>query len=96
MISGISATQVVQLVAQKFTKVTLPFICSVENDLPSSKTIVEAGAGPVKSDTLVQPASINAAAASVDREKAVAKRREADARYIGFNLLGLYYETSSV
>ena len=42
--SGISATQVVQLVAQKLTSVTLPCKPWVLVVLPSSKTNSEAGA----------------------------------------------------
>ncbi|MOA44736.1 hypothetical protein D3C78_1670560 [compost metagenome] len=45
MISGISATQVVQLVAQKLTSVTLPCISAVVFWLPSSSTNVDEGAG---------------------------------------------------
>lgn len=88
MISGISATQVVQLVAQKLTNVTLPFICSVEKGFPSSMIMVEAGAKPVKSDTLLQPESIIAPPTAVDRERAIVKRREAEARCMFFNLMG--------
>ena len=44
MISGISATQVVQLVAQKLTRVTLPFRSAVDLLEPSSSTKVDAGA----------------------------------------------------
>ena len=43
-ISGISATHVVQLVAQKFTKVTLPLRSAVVCLLPSSSTKVDCGA----------------------------------------------------
>eukprot|EP01034_Spumella_vulgaris_P033922 gene33921-41841_t len=44
MISGISATQVVQLVAQKLTSVTLPRRSAVDWREPSSSTNVLSGA----------------------------------------------------
>ena len=43
--SGISATQVVQLVAQKFTRSTLPLKSEVDFVVPSSKMKEERGAG---------------------------------------------------
>jgi hypothetical protein len=42
--SGISATQVVQLVAQKFTKATFPCSCLALKVEPSSKTKEDSGA----------------------------------------------------
>jgi len=45
MTSGISATQVTQLVAQKLTSVTLPRSCCVVVLEPSSSTNCELGAG---------------------------------------------------
>lgn len=42
--SGISATQVVQLVAQKFSRNTFPCNCVVEILVPSSKTYEDSGA----------------------------------------------------
>lgn len=44
MICGISATQVVQLVAQKLTNVTFPRNCEVLVCEPSSKTKLDSGA----------------------------------------------------
>ena len=63
--SGISATQVVQLVAQKLTNTTLPRKSALRRVEPSSSTKVEAGAGdtPVPKTTQV-PKPATAAKAS--------------------------------
>ena len=60
----------VQLVAQKLTKVTLPFIASVVYWLPSNSTMVDAGARPVESAVSLQ----------ADRAIPIAKQVEIRAR----------------
>lgn len=50
MMRGISATQVVQLVAQKFTRVTLPLKSVVVFLLPSKRTKVVSGASVALAD----------------------------------------------
>ncbi len=65
MILGISATQVTQLVAQKFTKVTRPLNWDVDWLLPSSKTNFDSGAisVPELKNTALPTAKMAAAAA---------------------------------
>jgi hypothetical protein len=59
--------------------------------------MVDAGAAPVKSDTLLQPESIKPVPESTRREKAVAKRREIGARCsIVQSNRGIHHETSPV
>ena len=61
---GISATQVVQLVAQKLTRVTFPFKSAVVFVLPSSSTKVDSGAAcaPLQPDRFANPLSTSALA----------------------------------
>ena len=66
--SGISATQVVQLVAQKLTRVTLPRSCAVVWLEPSSSTKVDSGAAdwPLPSSAQVPTEAATASAAAIN------------------------------
>src|SRR2546426_4946000 len=85
MTLGISATQVTQLVAQKLTRVTLPFKSAVVFLLPSSNTKVDSGAdcAPLQPGRLTSPASTNAPA------KAMRHTGQTEIRFIGKDLIML-------